>query len=358
MHIKQNVQLSGCKIEGYVDYGPNSLLNSVNPPPATEVLTFLTVPFEKNARIPTSYFFVDKVTGEVQSSLIIKSLVKHHQNNIDIYMLTGDGHKANIKTFELLGCNLDVYGDFTPYFKHPVTSNQVCCMLDPSHNIKCIRNILATSKAGIMSPKGRISWKYFEHLHNIQNLMLANLGNKISKQHIKYEKCIMRVKFAAEILSSSTAKSMNLLKNLLNENEEKFNVFSGAEATIECCEYVNSSFDILNSQNRFAQGDKEGITIENLKILEAKKNQLISYFKSLRNCHGKFIMNTQAKTEFLGMCMALESVFLVASNILFEMHPPKIMYSYFFRQDLLNILQIMPTAPLVVEVEYDDLLEE
>ena len=49
-------------------------------------------------------------------------------------------------------------------------------------------------------------------------------------------------------------------------------------------------------------------------------------------------MNTQAKTGILGMCMALESVFLVASNTLFEMHPPKIMYSYFFSQDLLEIL--------------------
>ena len=146
MHIKQNVQLSGSKIEGYVNYGPN-WLNSVNPPPATEVLTFLTVPFEKNAKIPTLYFFVDKVTGEVQISL--KSLIKHHQNNIDVYMLTGDGHRANIKTFEILGCYLDVYGGFAPYFKHPVNSKQVCCMLDPSHNIKCIRNILSTSKAGI-----------------------------------------------------------------------------------------------------------------------------------------------------------------------------------------------------------------
>lgn len=72
------------------------------------------------------------------------------------------------KSFELLGCNLDVYGDFAPYFKYPVTSKQVCCMLDPSHNIKCIKNIISTSKAGIMSPKGRISWKFFEHL---------NLGN-------------------------------------------------------------------------------------------------------------------------------------------------------------------------------------
>lgn len=281
MHIKQNIQLSGTKIEGYVDYGPNSLLNSVTPPPATEVLTFLTVPFEKYSRVPTSYFFVNKVTGEVQSSLITESLIRHHNNNIDVYMLTGDGHKANMKTFELLGCNLDIYGNFEPYFNHPVTSKKVCCMLDPSHNIKCIRNIIATSKAGIISPKGIISWKYFEHLFNIQNLILANLGNKVSKQHIKYEKCIMRVKFAAELLSLSTGQSMQHLKTLFDKNEDRFNIFKEADATIECCLNVNSSFDIQNSKNKFAKGDKQGVTIKYLQELEQKKNFLISYFKQI-----------------------------------------------------------------------------
>lgn len=185
MHIKQNIQLSGKIMKGYVDYGPNSLLNPIeNPSPITEVLTFLTVPFEELKRIPTSYFFINKVTGEVQSQLMQESLVHHHSYNIDVYMLTGDGHKANIKTFELLGCNLDIYGDFKPFFPHPTTGSQVCCMLDASHNIKCIRNIIATSKAGIMSPLGKIQWKYFNHLFNVQNLLMVNFGNKLSKQHI------------------------------------------------------------------------------------------------------------------------------------------------------------------------------
>ena len=59
MHIKQNIQLSENKMEGYVDYGLNSKFNrSETPDPATEALTFLTVPFEKFCKIPTSYFFI------------------------------------------------------------------------------------------------------------------------------------------------------------------------------------------------------------------------------------------------------------------------------------------------------------
>lgn len=51
----------------------------------------------------------------------------------------------------------------------------------------------------------------------------------------------------------------------------------------------------------------------------------------------KFIMTTQAKTGFLGICMALKSVYIIASTILNEMHLSKVIYSYFFSQDLLEI---------------------
>ena len=71
MHLKQNIQLSGNKMEGYVDYGLNSKFNQLeNPAPAFEALTFLTVPFEKFCKIPTSYYFINKLTGEMQPEFI------------------------------------------------------------------------------------------------------------------------------------------------------------------------------------------------------------------------------------------------------------------------------------------------
>ena len=38
--------------------------------PAFEALTFLTVPFEKFCKIPTSYYFINKLTGEMQPEFI------------------------------------------------------------------------------------------------------------------------------------------------------------------------------------------------------------------------------------------------------------------------------------------------
>ena len=58
-------------------------------------------------------------------------------------MLTGDGHKANLKTFELLGCDLDVYDSSKPFFNHPTTGSPVFCMLDA--NFKS-RNYVANWK--------------------------------------------------------------------------------------------------------------------------------------------------------------------------------------------------------------------
>ena len=55
-----------------------------------------------------------------------------------------------------------------------------------------------------MSPLGKIQWKFFAQLFNIQNLLISNLGYKVSK---KYEKRVIRVKNAAELLSSATAQN-------------------------------------------------------------------------------------------------------------------------------------------------------
>lgn len=120
--------------------------------------------------------------------------------------ITCDGCITNIKTFELLGCNLNP-NNIQPKFKFisPTVSNnensstqilpkktalsqtplEFFCILDPCHAIKLLRNAFA--EVNLSSPAGNIDFKYVQKLHILQEEQDQKLANSLSGPHITFK---------------------------------------------------------------------------------------------------------------------------------------------------------------------------
>ena len=201
MAIRKQLSLDNStnKVQGHVTIGDQNKL-------ASEALVFLLVPILGGVRHPIGYFYVDKIDSDVQSQLILQCLNLTAEHNIRIINITCDGAQANIATLNKLGAVIPE----KPFFSHSAMESKVFVTLDPVHMLKLARNALGTMRR-FRAPDGIVDYCYIEKLHELQEDIGLRLGNKLSKRHMNWKNMKMKVKLAAEILSSSVADAIEYL---------------------------------------------------------------------------------------------------------------------------------------------------
>ena len=215
------VQKGSDKIIGHVDYGGSIGSGDKSGVLATEALVLLLVPLLERTRYPVGFFFIDKIDSQLQASLVTQCLTLAHEHKIEVVNVTCDGAPSNIATLNKLGASIPE----KPYFKHPAAENQVTTTLDPAHMLKLCRNAWATLRV-FKSGESEIDYKYIENLINYQEKIGQKLANKLSKKHMQWKNMKMKVKLAAEVLSSSVADALEYLR--VNDKE-----FEGCGPTID-----------------------------------------------------------------------------------------------------------------------------
>lgn len=113
-----------------------------------------------------------------------------------------------------------------------------------------------------------VQWQEKEGLH---------AGTKITRRHINFHAEKMKVKLAAQTLSTRVADALVFM-------EMKFpDAFNGARATSQFCRVMNDIFDFLNSRTKYGKNESQNcITTENLNKMEDKVNTFIDYIKNLK----------------------------------------------------------------------------
>lgn len=175
---------------------------------ASESLVFLLVPLVGGrARYPIGYFLIDKIDGAAQANLISQCLSLTAEYGIKVLNITFDGCNANITTAKKLGANLPQNN----LFNHPTLDYPVSVTLDPIHMLKLVRNAFATLRK-IDGPDGVIDFGYIEKLVKLQEETGLHLANKVRRAHLNWRNMKMKVKLAAQLLSRSTADSLEYAK--------------------------------------------------------------------------------------------------------------------------------------------------
>jgi hypothetical protein len=283
------------------------------------------------------------MNAEKRVELLHESLKRHYEVNVIITSFTVDGAAVNIKMFKLLGASLDL-NNLRPWFIHPCDiSLKVYIFLDPSHMLKLVRNVFE-SKNRLFINDSEIKFEYIKHLYNIQSAINLRLGNKLTKNHIEFHNNKMNVKLAAQLLSNSNADAVRFCI------ENGISGFQGAEVTVDFLLNFNNAFDKLNARNPRGKGSKCPIFPYNLQDFREQKTILIEYIKKIEVISEekkklktkkpkprKFIVNHSSNTGFLGFIIDLESLFLMAEDVLnTEIAPLRYLLSYKVSQDHLE----------------------
>ena len=224
MSLMKGTHYSNGKYSGFCDYG--GLIAEDPDKLATEALVFLLVPLRySKMQYPVGFFLVDKVSSDIQARLVQNILGITSEKGIRIRNITCDGAAANLAMFAVLGANLNLH-EPQPFFCHPNLGYNVYATLDICHMLKLCRNALADFGTFRIDDE-EISWEFFSRLSKLQDELGLHFANKLSSQHISWQKQKMKVKLAAQTLSRSVSDAMSFLQ------ESGVEGFQDCSATVE-----------------------------------------------------------------------------------------------------------------------------
>lgn len=271
---------------------------------------------------------MNKINSSVLSTLLSTAIVKLHEVGIQVWNVTCDGASAKILCFKKLGCSFDIDNLNTKFTIDK--SIKVYSMFDTCHMLKLARSTLA-DKQIIQSKNGDIKWSYLFSLNSFQNELGLKFANKLTAQHINYRNSVMKVKLAAQTLSSGVADA---IEYLCQKGEPSF---TNSQATVEFIRKIDRLFDILNSRIPFSKGYKSPIHAGNINTIMSVFNDTTDYLKTLK-CDGSPLVLGGRKMFILGFIVTMSSTIQIAYKLLYRSQSLlKFILTYEMSQDYLEI---------------------
>lgn len=315
------------KMVGYVDYGEH-IHFSKDDEPASEVLVFMLVCIKESWKWPIGYFCQNKSTASIQESLIRSAVQLSCAAGLKVRGITFDGTVTNFATARALGC--ETRGDLENLKTQCIIGNEIIYAIpDACHMLKLSRNCIGTLKV-LKSPYGTINWSFVTKLHELQSRLGFKFANKLSRTHVNWSLNTMKVKLAAQTLSSSTATALEFLEQSGVEE------FKGAGPTIQFIKIIDNIFDFLNSRNPLGKGFKSPLTLANIERWENKLENALEYLFSLKTYDNTLLFKSSRKTFINGFAMAIKSVIAIAKSLLSDKDHFKYLLTYKFSQDHLE----------------------
>lgn len=225
---------------GFVNYGTDSVdLN--NKTYAKESLVFLVTGINEKFKIPVAYFLTAGVNATEKAALLQQVMLMIGKTGAKVVGMSYDGLATNIAAAKELGAD---FKNDKPYFTNPHSDDKVFLFPDACHSLKTVRNRLASKEVLFDGENNTIKWQYIVELGKYQCEHRMNLGNKLTKVHIYWQKKKMCVRIAAETISNSVADSIELLQR------NGIAAFQGSRATVAFIRRINNIFDIANTENQ------------------------------------------------------------------------------------------------------------
>lgn len=172
-----------------------------------------------------------------------------------------------------------------------------------------VRNALGTWKVLFNSNGKKIQWQHIVNLYEHQKSIGFTLANKLTKQHLQFEKNKMKVKLAVQVLSQSVANA------LLTMSELKIPQFDDVHATVEYLKMFDALYDIMNSRTLAQQFGKAPLQARNESNWKAVFQKAEVYICDLKTTEGKSVLSSTRYAAFLGWLVNIQTISALYKNI-------------------------------------------
>lgn len=211
---------------------------------ATNALVFMVRGLSTKWKQILGYFLVHRsMPGKSLKTLVVSCISKLQKIGLKVVSTVCDQGSNNISLFNELGLSVD-------QTSFEVNGEKIFFMFDPPHLLKSFRNNLMRYKLEFERPTfGRVTadWKYVRDYYAIDAKNDPRVTPKLTEMHIKpVGRAKMKVKYAAQALSTSVAASISLLAGVGKFDES-------AKHTSYLIHTMDKLFDSFNSNEEYGK---------------------------------------------------------------------------------------------------------
>jgi hypothetical protein len=180
---------------------------------------------------------------------------------------------------------------------------------------------------------GKARWSNIVHLHKLQDKDGLRAGNRLTNAHVEFQNNKMKVRLAAQTLSSSVAKALEFL------DVNKFPGFSNTSATRKYIETVDRLFDIFNSRSVVGKGYKKALTYSGLRAVTPFLNESRHMLLNMENSNRQKLCESHRRMAVLGFVVNIDSLIQLGNFIFTEASPcpQRYLLTYKLSQDHLEL---------------------
>jgi len=196
--------------------------------------------------------------------------------------------------------------------------------------LKLSRNALAALGEFQIPNRGTVKWEHINNLNELQQNEVHRAGNRLTSEHVSFEKQKMKVRLASQTFSSSVATALNFARQL------KIPGLSDSETTEFFVRMIDRLFDIFNSKSRIAKGFKEPLTKSNLSATLRFLVECSAVFMQMQDPTGTKLCYTRRNMFAIGFLV--NSLQSIANHLLYASENPlEYILTYKLSQDHLEL---------------------
>ncbi|NXU31087.1 THAP9 transposase, partial [Thalassarche chlororhynchos] len=318
------------RLIGFVDLGAG-VLDADEAPLASEAIILMAVGISSPWTAPLGYFFVNSTTGHLLAQLLRQTINKLNNIGITVLAVTSGATARGAETARALGIRIDPERIQCTFQHPPGSAHSITYFFDICHALQLIRNALQCFQK-IEWLSDTVQWQHVVELAALQEQRVLEPCSPKSGGPGSEESYHLKVNLATLLFSEGVADALEHLQKLGLAS------FQNCSGTVKFVRLISRLCDVFHRRGPYRRGLKGPLLAGNYTKISHLFNEAKSFFVTLTDSMGRYIIKSKRKLGFLSFLLNAESLkWLYTNYVCPEGTPSHHLLTYAFSLDPLEL---------------------
>ncbi|XP_074761016.1 DNA transposase THAP9 isoform X1 [Athene noctua] len=315
---------------GFIDLGAGAL-DADETPLALEAIILMAVGIWSPWTAPLGYFFVNSTTGHFLAQLLRHTINKLNNIGIVVLAVTSGATGCGAETARALGIRIDPERIQCTFQHPPGSAHSITYFFDICHTLQLIRNALQCfQKIEWLSDTAQ--WQHVVELAALQEWRVLEPHSSKSGKPGNKESYHLKTNLATLLFSEGAADALEHLQKLGLAS------FQNCSGTIKFVRLISQLCDVFHSRGSWRRGLKGPLLAGNYTKINHLFNEAKSFFTTLTDSMGRYIIKSKRKLGFLSFLLNAKSLkWLYTNYVCPEDAPSRHLLTYALSLDPLEL---------------------
>ncbi|NXS44223.1 THAP9 transposase, partial [Balaeniceps rex] len=291
------------RLTGFVDLGAG-ILDADEAPLASEVIILMAVGISSPWTAPLGYFFVNSTTGHLLAQLLRQTVNKLNNIGITVLAVTSGATARGAETARALGIRIDPERIQCTFQHPPGSAHSIMYFFDICHALQLIRNALQWFQK-IEWLSDTVRWQHVVELAALREQRVLEPCSPKSGRPRSYH---LKVNLATLLFSEDVADALEHLQKLGLAS------FQNCSGTVKFVRLMSCLCDVFQGRGSYRRGLKGPLLAGNYTKISHLFNEAKSFFITLTDSMGRYIIKSKRKLGFLSFLLNAESLKWLYTN--------------------------------------------